>query len=563
MMLKKFVASLPILTASLLALSGNANGQTAPTVAFNGLGSSALFLEAGLAASSPTAGIGATCVWSSRGAAGAVVTATDTSAGSLTDSGNAWVAWTPGSGGCTDIGASTTVWAYLQTDSVVGNRCLFNGSACTIAYPVNAAGVPTASPVLISSSEVPLPSAIASALNASAVTAAGTDIRPEDAEFAIARAQAPCGQAINSTSYLGLGYANGSQILGVAFGSAAASHFNVINFSLPSSFTVTPIGATPIVVAVNGFSGINDISSQNLALFLDGTNSWTGQANGNGATGSPVTVLIREPLSGTYNTMEYNVPNTVNSTFNPLGNAITGNFTSQDVGQNQLVAQMACNNGSPVNPLNIATVSGGARKRAIGTGQELNEVLDTTNNGSNIIGYSFWSAANFAPFAGSTTTHYLTVDGIDPLHATAVANNPIPTAAADLQNVTLSNVANGSYPIWSLIRFVTVNSTATTNAQTLAMATQKFTTIGAPNNTRPDFITTTNLTVVRSHFLPPAGVGQPAAASIANGRVGLPTSACSKAEAGGDVGGVVITLTGDSATCTTPPTLGGQTGHRR
>jgi hypothetical protein len=532
--------------AALIVLSATANAQSGPTVAVNGLGSSALFLELGLAASSPTSGggLGASCVWSESTSS---VVATDTTVGSLTDTGNAFVAWTPGAGGCALPDSTSQIYAYLQTDSVVGNRCLFNaqlstGAKCTIAYPTNDPAT-ASTPLILASGEVSLPTAIATALNSAAVNVAGTDIRPEDAEFAYQRVVAPCGEAINSSQYWGLGYTNGGTIAS----SISGSPFNVISFSLPSSFTVTPVGATPIVVAANGFPA-GSISSAALAKFLDGTYSYTGQAASTPtATGNPVTVFIREPLSGTYNTMEYNVPNT------------TVLQTSQDAGINQPSTQVNCN-GTSVNenPLNMSTPSGGARKRAIGTGQELSEALTTSDS----LGYGFWSVANFKG-AVSSSAVYLEVDGVDPLQSSGTAyTGTIPTTGTTaLANVTLANVANGSYPIWSLLRLVNVGSTASVAVSNLATAAQQFVPSGT-DTSRPDFIAAPSLTVVRSHFLPPAGVGEPTAA--ANGHVGLPTSACTTPEAGGDVGGEVFTLAADSTFCgSRGGSPAGETGHRR
>lgn len=565
-----------ILFALAAALAGATVNANAQAVQFNALGSSALFLEAGLAASNSSS-IGASCVWSSTGkVSGQIVSATDTKVSpSAVDSGQAWVAWSPDStGSCTNITSSTKVWAYLQTDSVVGDRCLFNAHTttptCTISYPVSSSGIPTAN--LISTTEYSLPSTIATALNSAAVNAAGTDIRPEDAEFAVSRVLSTCNTAIGSTKYYGLGYTEGDNIQS-AFGTSP-SLFHVVNFSLPSSYSVTPIGATPVLVVVNGSSTgfnnssspVNNITSATLAKFFDGTYSWTGEAAGTGSNGEPVTVLIREPLSGTYNTMEYNVPNTIdNSTY-----GITGNYTSQDIGYSQLSSQKVC--GS-VQPLNIGTASGGARKRAIGTGEELKEVYDTTNNGNDVIGYGFWSVANYKGFTSSTAPNvrYLTVDGKDPLFDQSASGysytGTIPlTGSSALANVTLKNVADGSYPIWSFIRFVTLDTTTTTNAGTLAQATKNFVSFGSTTST-PDFVSDASisgaptLSVVRSHFIPPAGSGQPTTA--ANGRFGLSSSNCTVTEAGGDVGGVVLTLSADSTTCSSQRTKTGTTGQRR
>jgi len=562
--MKKFLTAVPLaLATGVIALSVNANAQT-PTanIVLNGLGSSALFLEAGLGAT--TTPISATCVWSSNNNPSAtpsnVVQATDsTVTPAESDAGNAWVAWTTGSGGTCDTPASDAkVYAYLQTDSVVGNRCLFNAPSCHISYPVfdSAHANHSANLILGVGNEHDLPQAISNALNDTTknkVNYAGTDIRPEDAWFATRRALAACGTPVVSGSqYKGLGYANGANIASTF----SSSVFHVIDFTLPAApgYVVTPVGATPILVVVNGPSTtsgfgahtFSNISSANLAKFLDGTFTTTGQATG-GTGGSPVTTLIREPLSGTFNTMEFNVPNT------------TVLQTSQE------------NGNCPItNPLS----STGPRKRAIGTGQELNEVIDTTTNG-NVLGYAFWSVANFAGFTSTAAPNarYLTVDGIDPLITTSGNHNGIIplSGSSDLANVTLSNINiaptatnpnPANYPIWSLIRFVSNGSTAPADLTNLSTSTQNFVTSGS-SSSRPDFIKVNALTVVRSHFVPPLPTNQPSPA--ANGRVGLPSSNCSKAELGGDVGGVVLSLALDSSTCSGQPITNriGTTNERR
>ncbi len=110
--MKKLLATLSLAAVTVLgALAVNANAQT---VAANGLGSSSLFLESGLGASSATTGsINATCLWSGNNSSATnAVTATDTTVvtggvnQSLTDSGSAWVAWTPGTGSCAAPGSN-------------------------------------------------------------------------------------------------------------------------------------------------------------------------------------------------------------------------------------------------------------------------------------------------------------------------------------------------------------------------------------------------------------------------------------------------------------------------
>jgi len=544
-------AALAVAVAA-VSMSAHSNAQT---VAVDGLGSSGLFLELGLGASSSLGSIKATCVWSENTNS---VIATDSSVTpSLQDKGSAWAAWTTGTGGtCAAPTSTSTIYGYLQTDSVVGNRCLFNANLttakCSIAYPTT--NPASAGLILGTAGEVALPVAVANKLNAAKVNAAGTDIRPEDAEFAIARALTSCGTPVATGSqYLGLGYTNGGQI----DSEFSSSVFNVINFTLPASFSVTPVGATPVVFVVNGngdttgFSNpsITNITSQTLANFLDGTYSYTQQVLSATGMGDSAKVLIREPLSGTYNTVEYNVTNTTTAK------------TSQDVGVNQLAAQKNCSGTVPLsNPMNIATLSGGARQRAIGTGQELAQVIANPNS----LGYSFWSVANFAGFTNTAApfAKYLKVDGIDPLlKSTATYNGTIPlTGSTNLANVDLHTTAQGTYPVWSLLRLVNFGSSPLAAVTSLASSAQAFVSFGTTTS-RPDFITPSTLKVVRSHFIPPAGTIQPTTA--ANGHVGLASSACTAAEAGGDVGGVVYTLTADSAYCTAHGVTTGQTGQRR
>ncbi|ADV84988.1 hypothetical protein [Terriglobus saanensis] len=561
-----------VIGLALVALIAAVNVQ-AQSVQINGIGSSALFFDLGLAASTLNGIAGGMCVWSSTGiTSGAIANAIDTSMITpLSDSGPAWVTWTPSFGQSANaqtcngpnVTSTTKVWAYLQTDSVVGNRCLFHahttfGSQCTVFYPTNDP-LPENFVLTSPGAEFPLPPQIANALNNTLVNMAGTDIRPEDAVFATARALTPCATSVTTGSqYLGLGYNNGDNIL--SFFNNFGAH--LLNFTLPVSYFVTPIGATPIVVVVNGDStGFNNpsslvtnLSSATLAMFLDGIFSFTGQALATPtASGAPVTVVIPEPLSGTSNTMEFNVPNT------------TANQTSQDVGLNQPMGQRDCNPVGPgLNPMNLMTASGGHRRRAIGTEQELSEVVDTANNGNNSLSYGFWSVANFRFFSNALAANarYLTIDGIDPLITRSAAyTGVIPTTgSATLANVSLNSVANGTYPIWSILRLVTVDSTSTVAAATLANATKALVSFGT-TTARPDFVVAENMQVVRSHFIPPAGVGLPA--SAADGHVGLPTSPCTSPEAGGDVGGQVLTLRADAAFCLVTGVTTGQTGRRR
>ena len=111
--MKYLVKGFTLVAAGLAGLSACANAQTASSVVLNGLGSSGIFLELGKAAAAAApAGLGATCLFTST----TNVTASDTSTGSaLTDTGNAWIAWTPGTAGnnttCGTTSSSTKIYA--------------------------------------------------------------------------------------------------------------------------------------------------------------------------------------------------------------------------------------------------------------------------------------------------------------------------------------------------------------------------------------------------------------------------------------------------------------------
>lgn len=547
--MKHSIKGLMVLALGLFAYSVTSSAQT---VAINGLGSSNLFLQLGEAASASTtgspAGLGATCVWSTSTNGKVVATDNSTNGGGATDTGKAFIAWTPVNGSCSTVNSSTMIYSYLSTDSVVGDRCLFNG--CTITN-TGASGTASAGLILGTANEVALAPGVASALNAAPTTnVAGTDIRPEDAEFAIYRALTPCGTPVVAGSqYLGLGYNNGDKIHSYY----STSTFNVINFSLPSAYIVTPIGVTPVVVVVNGDGstngfgdpGLTNITTGVLANFLDGTFNQTQDALITPEVGAsePVTTIIREPLSGTYNTMEYNVPNSQPTK------------TSQDVGLHQLSVAANCN-GTAVkyNPMNIPA-GPGWRRRAIGTSEELSESIIRTQS----LAYGFWSVANFKGYtnAAAPNAKYLTVDGVDPIldsyNSNATAPGVIPTTSAQIANVTLSNTKSGSYPIFSAIRLVNLGTTATAPVSSLAAAAQNF----APASVKPDFVPISQLAINRSHFIPPTGVGQPTFASNGSGR------ACGSVESGGDVGGLVVTKAGDFDFCYNYKNDTGVVGDRR
>jgi hypothetical protein len=553
-----------------IVLAANVSAK-AQTIQFNAVGSSALFLEIGQAAAL-TPSIGASCVWSVKSSSANHAYALDSRYGTApgtTENGNIWIAWTPVTGSCATVTAATNIYAYISTDSTVGVRCYFASPKCTVNIPVANVGLAGAGVLGSSVAEVVLPAGIQTALNGQSFNAAGTDIRPEDAKFATLRALTTCGTPVAAGSqYLGLGYQTGTTGVGSSIVSAFdTSSFHVADFNLtgtdpitsaalPGTFTVSDVGAAPVVVTVNPSdpSGFGNLLVQNvnraiLAGYLDGTYGHTSDINPAGylAGGALSTVLIREPLSGTYNTMEYAIANRVDYQ------------SSQDVG----VIAVNANTAAQVAPLLFCTAVGGTvksttlnesilrtgggsslRQRAIGTGQALSEVRLLKNG----LGYGFWSAANFGGFNG-TNGKYLTVDGVDPIQE-VYQGGLIPTSGnGQIGNVTLANVKNGTYPIWSKLRIVSAGGAGVTN---LVAAAQNFL-----SPSQPDFVPAGSLSVIHSHFAPP-GVNFPSTGTNVAGN----GSSCGT-ETGGDVGGTVISSQADGDYCADNASATGQTGLRQ
>jgi len=554
-----------------------------PGVQVVAIGSSALWLELGQASATSMG-----CSWTAaKGTVNAVDSRVGTAPGTI-EKGATWVTWTPGTGTCASPGTGFSVNAEMNTDSVIGNRCYFANPRCTISVPAAQVGV-AGQNSLTGLTDTALPAAIQTALNGSAFTAAATDIRPEDAKFASLRLFTACGTPIVAGSqYLGLGYQTSTPGVGTTIAEAPLSGsgtFHVFDFNLmgadpitgnalPGSYVVTPVGAVPIVVFVNpsdeaGFGSllVSNINSAVLAGYLDGTYGRVADINPQtapgGSTGIASTVFVREPLSGTYNTMEFSVPNSVELK------------TSQDLG----LAAVAANGGTAgtvvpaaycsganwnpaMNPL-VETASSLARSvsssnpnpgryRSIGTGDEVAAVLANQDS----LGYAFWSAANFT-HATATSGKYLTVDGVDPIQENWV-DGLIPTSGNQLLgNVTMAHVKDGTYPIWSILRLVS-DSSVTTAVNNLVTAAAAFL-----SPTQPDFVHASQLTIVRSHFAPP-GVTFPSCGGTGGAAKGQPANGTGTVvECGGDVGGLVYGIGSDHDYNTDTVSQFGNIGQRQ
>jgi hypothetical protein len=385
-----------------------------------------------------------------------------------------------------------------------------------------------------------------------------TDIRPEDALFATARALG----TYNTTSGLaGLGYnqpacgeLSVNQGCPIYDSFKKGKIFQVLNFKLTGTdpvtlatvptFTTLSTGASPIVVlasntdtgslglgsTTSGAYNFTNINRAVLSNVFQGTISCTGDLLPSPlGSGQPLNIILREPLSGTYNTFEFTGVRTLAGSaattvkqnqistktwvsadssgqeFDPYLNLTAGpatNFTDttncdQTTGNKFATGAVAC--GDPLfNPLNTCGTGSvnGYKARGIGTGEEVKATLglDNVSGGLSVsdgIGYAFWSYQNFAPSATGCTTgvsgdvactgylgHYLTVDGIDPLFPNAgtpvdASSTTIPGGAYNLpqcgavangassnpfpcQQIPFTHILDGSYPLWSQLRFVTM-----------------------------------------------------------------------------------------------------------
>ena len=550
----KIAKYLIVLTFIAVALPSISKAQ-GPVVQFLGAGSSALFMELGQAAQS-AATTSTPCVWTQAKHPAILARDNRFTPTMLDEQGDIWVTWSPGSTGtcAAPSGTGINVYSYMSLDSVLGNRCFFGVDSsltpgCTHIMQISAGTAggnllcsPSISGCASFGPDTPIPQVIIKALHSQHFFVAGTDIRPEDAAFAVARMLTSCGAPIYRQPFdqglrltYGLGYETKTSGRGVPVQSAFSSgSFNVLNFNIVGNdpvtnnpvpgFSVTPIGAKPIVVVVSpvptggtGIAAATDINGFGLTLFLQGVLGRATDLIGP-TTANPVTMLIPEPLSGAYNVMEFSIPNS--SQFH----------SSQDT------ANCSYSNLVSSNPLNIPSavgqVPGAARQRFIGT-QEIIPVLQ--NATSDTLGYFSWSAGNAANFT-ATNGKYLTVNGVDPIQD-VYTNGVLPNASnGNLGNVTFKWLNMGDYPIWSVLRLVSTSPTP-------AGVTNLVAGLQTLNLAQNDFIPMSKLNVWHSHFyLPAIGSGLEANGTTIN--PDTPGDLCNApgalAEIGAEAGGANV-----------------------
>ncbi|MGA8492983.1 MAG: hypothetical protein WB711_21350 [Terriglobales bacterium] len=504
---------------------------------FNAAGSSGAFNSFALAAG-PAEG-GGICggfIWTKKNGAEGV----DHRGTGLLEAGNVWIVWD-------NSAAPKRVCSYIAVDSIIGQQLFFAEPASTfnILFPAGTAGdnlIPTLT-------DTAIPQSVINVLQGQAFNAAPSDIRPEDALFEETRVLTP----LNTTNYDGLGYGPGP------VGSPILSHFStksstpalyalsgtdpITGQAVPAHHTIN-VGTQVVVVIVNAQQGSNqnsghfgdstsffNVNRRDLTLALNGGYAYTKDLTSvPGQASVPLNVITREPLSGTFTTMEFNIPR----------NAETG--STQELGVNPATGQGTTCPGQPCgNPLNLSD-GGGSRWRAIGNGEEVAEI-DSSATGDSI-GYAFWSVGNLGGL--SPNFRYLAVDGNDPINLSYV-DGTLPTCTAPCPGiVTFANVASGNYPIWNILRVVTHNPVPGGVTALVAGAQSQVV------NVYPDFLPLSAMGVFRSHY-------RQSLISALNGTGG----ACSPNDTGGDVGGAVLTIQSDQDYCAATGIKAGRVGLKQ
>jgi hypothetical protein len=462
--------------------------------------------------------------------------------------GNLWVVW-----------STNGIWAYLSVDSTVGVRTFSAVPRATLELDA-LASLPLSSTTNYTywadgTKDTALTSTVYSALNGKELTSANTDIRPEDALFATNR-------ALNTLGYGSVDDPRSGHSGQHLIGNPIESHFsssvaNPVSFAIgggadpfsgsvgPTEITI-PIGAAPIVFVANTASGstvadTSDITTDNAASLFSGKGDCTDSLV-TGATGA-IDPVLREPLSGTMNTIEY-------TTFVPGGDSQETGITTPTVGSDENPLALACGSGH--------------RYRAIGTGDEVNNVIATADT----IGYAFFS---YESVGGGHTDRYLKLNSVDPLYSSSHSyTGSLPTCPVvsgqyfcpltSSTGLSFPNLRNGTYKAWSIYRVIT-DSTHEATVKTLVAEAQKLV-----DTNIPDFVPFTpvcatsasglndpGLDVYREHFVPSTIESTPDTVTITPNDGSLGSSVLCRViaktlpsltlgggtEEGGDVGGVI------------------------
>jgi hypothetical protein len=383
----------------------------------------------------------------------------------------------------------TTVCVYLSVDSIVGQR-LFLGQAAggNATLSLTAAAQTTAGANKVSfvsdTATSGLPPAVYSAVNGKHFNVAFTDIRPEDGQLAYGRAA--CSRSgVTDPSCFGYGPLGG---IGTAIlSSYSQTSAQVVAYSISGTdpftglaipaFKTINVGADPVVLfynktdtAAGGLGALlpTNMNASTAAALWSGLIGINDQLVGT-STGSPKALHIveREPVSGTYNTFEWQLIHTRDHRSGDFTQEYNFGPTPANCFTPPNPATFVPPTVSCANPMNVTgsqgATFGGFRTRAIGTGEMVNAVNSANN--PNSIGYAFWGLGTFG---GKANVKYMTLNGVDPIYpsySTNSGNFPNCSGAFNLGTFacsgalpTFDNIKNGNYRVWSIIRAVVYQS---------------------------------------------------------------------------------------------------------
>jgi hypothetical protein len=272
---------------------------------------------------------------------------------------------------------------------------------------------------------------------------------------------------------------------------------------------------------------------------------------------APLHTWQQGPISGAFNTMEYDIclTRTIYPTY--LGPGTYGQETGVNPGSGPGIAgctswPCTVENGDPF--CHIAA-NGATRGRTVGAADMINAVYNTADS----LGYAFWGFSSF--YGKNDRIKYMTVDGVDPLYD-APSGGILPQCtgnggAPPCPSLIFPHIADGSYPIWSVLRAVYDPTDSTLVVPALVNYAQH----AAINTTSgyADFVPAPAMTVFRSHY------NQLIITSNSDDQVphnGYFAPGIGPVESGGDMGGAVLTIqseldyindTGGTAGCPAVP----------
>jgi hypothetical protein len=611
-MRKSKLFAVALLLAAVLCVAGTSYAQAPQVVA---VGSSGAFTSMVAAMTLPDSTIGFSApvcgsrVWTYSDAT--KIWAIDPRGGIPNEPGNIAVVW--------DNDASpNNVCVYFSVDSIVGLRLLLAQSGAggtagngSLHVDPSVSGTSGGTAGLAGQNKVGyvtdtvnntcgassnqacgLPPAVFALVNGAHFNVAFSDIRPDDGQYAYGRAA--CGP-VDEVSCFGYGPLNG-------VGTAILSTFNSNNQANTVAFAVSGgtdqfpphlivpntkiinVGAYPIMFFYNALDtsagGLGALLPKNI-LSHTVAGFFSGQLGVNqdlmGVPTTPLKVLDvvqREAMSGTFNTFEFQGVHDRdgNSGFSQETGVFvptnygTGASCSFVVPSSPTYADPGSNCSNPMRVPGLAN----HRFRAIGTG-EMVSAVNSAANGSNRLGYAFFSLGTFAT-AKAGNTRYMTLDGVDPLYPSySTSNGVFPNcsgafnlgtfscASSPVPAPTFDGLKAGNYRVWNIIRGLryanctgapaptcyTAPAAGQPNVDGLIAAGQDQAFSAAASDFVPyqrctaggSGVCTTSasvLTVFRSHYSLPATVG-----NASNGNGAEPT------ENGGDMAGAVFSISSD------------------